>query len=190
MKRVYRGVFPAAAILSLLLCVGSVSLLIHEYWLQWVAAYPRGFWVDRAETFSTIRLTETQIDQYEFGAINGRFYFQGIHDYFGANARVAVLPHGWRYDTPQYPFPFSWRLWNYESQRNRRYYFWEIGVRLWPLALVAMCLPALWLGLWLRKRRLIKSGHCLHCGYDLRATPGRCPECGTISATNESSVEC
>ena len=50
------------------------------------------------------------------------------------------------------------------------------------LACASAILPATWIThrrLW-RKRE--SRGRCAHCGYDLRATPERCPECGAVPA--------
>ena len=47
----------------------------------------------------------------------------------------------------------------------------------WCVAVVTAVLPAA--GLRHRLRRQRPPGLCRHCGYDLRGTPDRCPECGT-----------
>ena len=58
----------------------------------------------------------------------------------------------------------------------------ELVVPLWAVALPAAVMPALWVWRRLNARSRRAAGLCPGCGYDLRATPGRCPECGTASA--------
>jgi hypothetical protein len=50
-------------------------------------------------------------------------------------------------------------------------------VPIWVPTLV-LTVPAVWLTRRWRPPRA--PGMCSTCGYDLRATPGRCPECGTV----------
>jgi hypothetical protein len=63
----------------------------------------------------------------------------------------------------------------------------DYSVSYWVLALVAGLLPAAWVRFRLPaiiRRRVHserqKRQQCPNCGYDLRATPDRCPECGAV----------
>ena len=61
---------------------------------------------------------------------------------------------------------------------------WHAGVALpwWYLLLFAFAAPVQRLGRWLWSQRTSerrrRAGRCVRCGYDLRASPERCPECG------------
>ncbi len=56
-------------------------------------------------------------------------------------------------------------------------------VRVPPFAMVVLLaiFPLYWV-VSRRKRRSTSHPACATCGYDLRATPDRCPECGAIAA--------
>jgi hypothetical protein len=54
---------------------------------------------------------------------------------------------------------------------------------LWFLAVVFGVGPAIAATRWRRRRRERRRGLCQRCGYDLRASPDRCPECGATTST-------
>jgi len=57
----------------------------------------------------------------------------------------------------------------------------------WPL-LVSLTLVSLWVPFVVRNRRARRDGRrCVQCGYDLRATPQRCPECGSVPAARPAA---
>src|SRR5688572_312021 len=57
-----------------------------------------------------------------------------------------------------------------------------IALPLWLIALLSATPPTLALVHHRRRARRARATLCPNCGYDLRATPDRCPECGLAPA--------
>lgn len=64
----------------------------------------------------------------------------------------------------------------------------RLFIPYWALLLATLITPIAWI-LHRRRQRNAQPGICKICGYDLRATPDRCPECGAVpDYSTESSA--
>ena len=70
----------------------------------------------------------------------------------------------------------------YETDKTGRSPYTALAVPWWAIAALPATSAALAIASWTRSRRRRKLGRCPSCGYDLRATPDRCPECGASPA--------
>jgi hypothetical protein len=72
-------------------------------------------------------------------------------------------------------WPIRWDRASFGPRQGRR----ALTVSFWPAVLIMLLLPGWRAVRWVRKNSRV--GGCVACGYDLRATPDRCPECGSVA---------
>lgn len=159
--------FAAASALSLLVFVCSATSM---------AIRPRQIWgTPRA-------VSHVPYSGWEIGVA-------GSHLYLG-RIRIFGVP----YEPLQIEKNQQWRLLGVESDQRRHVLAtgdgrivcsgvsWQLLVPLWWFAGLSLPLPLLWLAVRhgrRTKRTMAKTGLCSSCGYDLRASKDKCPECGT-----------
>ena len=82
------------------------------------------------------------------------------------------------------------RAW--QGTRTGKTAIWSVRIPFWLPTLLTSALA--WrLGVAARREKLLaarqKARLCTSCGYDLRASPDRCPECGAEAAANSGRTE-
>ena len=195
MKRLVRYTLNTLAALSLLMCVATVVLWVRSYSVQDSFSGIHGEMIgdDAYHRVSYEGHSVQGVNVLQIHAADYRKPFGG-EQMFKEDVDSGFTKVSWRHVSPR---QFSF---NYNPDVRNRPLLYRLGFRFshsmidaspspgysearipdWFLAVITAILPAIFLWRVYRNRREIRAGLCASCGYDLRATPDRCPECGTI----------
>jgi 4-amino-4-deoxy-L-arabinose transferase-like glycosyltransferase len=169
MKRLRRIIFNLLTVLSLLLALASAVL-----WAS-TNGNDKSF-IGPDQSTEVVHLVNVFQGDVTLSVLHGGLYVKWFR--FGSPfLRDEFQMEGVRHFAhPFLGFGWDWRSDGGSSSYSRLAF-------LVPLALLVCIfaiLPLSRFGRWLRRRRRRSTGICVKCGYDLRATPDRCPERGTI----------
>jgi|ERR1700722_17680773 len=177
MKRLCRRLINGLAMMSLLVCIATAALWARSYWT--------------AEMFrvGVSRQSGSTLIFWRMKFLTGR---GGIQCWSGkgsaspgnptmsGNLRHFDMPMRYPYDAYSNPPPAAFAGFQLFRQSTMAESYIGATLPMWFPVALSLSLPLIVARHrrreWLRGR----VGVCQHCGYDLRATPNRCPECGNI----------
>jgi hypothetical protein len=168
----WHKVFTLCSAISLLLCVAACVLWARSYWFYNLDFHSAGggAMIVVSSNRTTRPATPNQIAQSR----------RRDPEYYG-EGRL-------RWESRQMPFKKPLKLkgaflgFGYQSDVEKGGEQLSRALRVPWAALAALfaVAPGMHITRFVRRRRR-KPGHCAVCGYDLRASPDRCPECGTVT---------
>jgi hypothetical protein len=89
------------------------------------------------------------------------------------------------------PWNRNWLGFGTDAYLDQGFRGWErwIAIPYWSILCTTAALPLAHLAAYVKRRRSHQTGFCVQCGYDLRATPERCPECGTAGPVSAAAAD-
>jgi len=209
MKRLRRWIFNGLAALSLLLFVAAIALLVRSTWISdefyFTTASPAangnakvvlcdgfiqggGISVDLGILRMASRLVSAPPPYHEYvlpgGYIHARSWFARPHGPIVTITSRPVIECG--------QFGVQWTVvkWSVPSRQGDTHL--TVAIPLWSLVAAFAVLPLMWDVRHRRRHRTKtrgRAGQCPICGYDMRATPTRCPECGAIPPQKQFEIK-
>jgi hypothetical protein len=173
-----RRLFTFFSVLSLLLCLATIVLWLRSYRVRDMVSF--------AKAGGNSHMAQSILGrvhvQTTFGNSTGGFHY----------AADRLSPQAiWNGGMSRYPVNTEWHFgFVWQSYSRRHMPLWGnatnlitrhrlIVVPYWSVSVLLAVLPGVWVVGRLRRRDRVEFGHCRQCGYDLRASPERCPECAT-----------
>lgn len=183
-RRLVRYAFHAITLLSPILCLATAILWMRNRHTEEAVIYRSRHSMSCAGV-CTGRVLLSLYQDMDFAREDLGFNWW-------SESRPQRLPaDGWDDTWADYQ-TYAWRGFSYEWNASGDCLYRGVTVPAWFAVLSLSLLPALWVRRH-RRRRIDAArkvnGCCRTCGYDLRVSPRRCPECGTAVMASAAGMK-